>query len=424
MMRDPARAPSGSMFSSFWGAGFESACHINRAGFRLDMVAATEHDHRVDEDYARLRSMGITTVRESARWHLIDRPHRNCDFSTCEPMLRAAARHRLQVIWTLCHYGWPDGVDLLSASFVERFEGFCEEVAHFLREHGEDRPIFIPINEISFLAWAAGETGWFYPYLTDRGTEVKRQLVRAAIAGINAIRRVTPKARIVTSEPLIHVVADGPDTEQRDAAERYRDSQFEACDMLTGTLEPGLGGDPALVDAIGVNFYHDNQWQHPSGNKLGWHLIPRDQRWKPLHELLEEVFDRYRRPLCVTETSHVGEGRAAWLRDVSEQVGLAIDRGVPVIGVCLYPVIDRCDWDDTSHWHNNGLWDLGEEAGGGLARVLNRDYAEELLRAQRQTRQRQLAAPDHTCSREPDMHGQRALFEQEHDDAEQKSVCR
>ena len=26
-------------FSSFWGAGFESACHINKAGVRLDMVA-------------------------------------------------------------------------------------------------------------------------------------------------------------------------------------------------------------------------------------------------------------------------------------------------------------------------------------------------------------------------------------------------
>jgi UDP-galactopyranose mutase len=152
-------------------------------------------------------------------------------------------------------------------------------------------------------------------------------------------------------------------------------------------------------------------------------LALRAQRSPPLRELLEGIFDRYRRPLCVTETSHVGEGRAAWLRDVSEQVGLAIDRGVPVIGVCLYPVIDRCDWDDASHWHNSGLWDLREEPGGGLTRVLNRDYAEELLRAQRQTLQRQLAVPDHICGRAPDARTVRP-FEQEHDDAEQRSVCR
>ena len=36
------------LFSSFWGAGFESACHINKAGVRLDMVASTQHDRWLD----------------------------------------------------------------------------------------------------------------------------------------------------------------------------------------------------------------------------------------------------------------------------------------------------------------------------------------------------------------------------------------
>ena len=46
----------------------------------------------------------------------------------------------------------------------------------------DDVPFFTPINEISFFAWAAGEVGWFYPYGKNRGGEVKRQLIRAAIA--------------------------------------------------------------------------------------------------------------------------------------------------------------------------------------------------------------------------------------------------
>lgn len=41
------------IFSSFWMAGFESACHINGKGIRLDMIHATQHDRFVDEDYAR-----------------------------------------------------------------------------------------------------------------------------------------------------------------------------------------------------------------------------------------------------------------------------------------------------------------------------------------------------------------------------------
>ena len=65
-----------------------------------------------------------------------------------------------------------------------------------------------------------------------------------------------------------------------------------------------------------------------------------------LHCLLQEVFERYGRPLYLTETSHVGDGRAAWLRELSDEVHVAIEGGVPILGVCLYPILDRCGWDD------------------------------------------------------------------------------
>jgi len=47
-------------------AGFESSCHINLQGKRLDMIAATQHDRSVDEDYARLRSIGVFGARYRA----------------------------------------------------------------------------------------------------------------------------------------------------------------------------------------------------------------------------------------------------------------------------------------------------------------------------------------------------------------------
>ena len=118
--------------------------------------------------------------------------------------------------------------------------------------------------------------------------------------------------------------------------------------MLMGRREPALGGDGSCVDVVGLNFYHDNQWEYPSGRKLAWHVAPRDARWRPLHGLLQEVFERYRRPLYLTETSHVGDGRAAWLRELSDEVHVAIEGGVPILGVCLYPIVDRCGWDDAT----------------------------------------------------------------------------
>src|SRR5438067_2480301 len=70
-----------NLFQSFWMAGFESACHINSKGVRLDMVAATQHDVQADTDYARLRELGLLTARDGLRWHLIDQAGKY-DFSS------------------------------------------------------------------------------------------------------------------------------------------------------------------------------------------------------------------------------------------------------------------------------------------------------------------------------------------------------
>jgi len=117
-------------------AGFECSCHLNSCHKRLDMMAAVGHDRYVAEDYARLREVGIATARDGVRWHLIERA--GCyDWSSWIPMLRAAREAGVQVIWDLCHYGWPDGLDIFSAAFVERFARFAGQAAQVQREHGE-----------------------------------------------------------------------------------------------------------------------------------------------------------------------------------------------------------------------------------------------------------------------------------------------
>jgi beta-glucosidase/6-phospho-beta-glucosidase/beta-galactosidase len=376
---------SGSgLFQSFWMAGFESACHINAAGTRLDLICTTQHDRQVDADYAALLPWNIRTVREGMRWHLIDRGGRY-DFASAQPMLEAAERHGIEILWTLCHYGWPDDLELMSAAFVERFAGYCAAAARNVRERTDRVPFYCPINEISFFAWAAGEVAYIYPGYTGRGHEVKQQLVRAAIAGIEAIRVVEPGARILQIDPLIHVVppADRPDLAGAAAAQRVQ--QFDALDMLAGIIDPQLGGDPCYLDILGVNYYHANQWEHPD-MRLRWEDTPRDPRWVPLHRLLAEVHQRYSRPIFLAETSHFGSGRARWIAEVTDEVIQARLAGVPVEGICLYPIIDRPDWDDLDHWHKSGLWDLRPVRNGGegvrLERVLSQDYAAEVRRCQ------------------------------------------
>jgi beta-glucosidase/6-phospho-beta-glucosidase/beta-galactosidase len=174
------------VFDSFWIGGFEAATHVNGSGRRLDLMAATEHDVQVDRDYELLKSVGIRTVRDAVRWHLIER-NGTFDFSSLAPMVVAAERHGMQVMWTLLHYGVPDDVDVFSPEFPGRFARFSTEVARFIQSHSKRLPFYTPVNEISFFAWAAGEVGWFPPFGTKRGGEVKRQLVRAALAGSDVL---------------------------------------------------------------------------------------------------------------------------------------------------------------------------------------------------------------------------------------------
>ena len=361
--------------------GFEGACHINRSGTRLDLIAATQHDVQAAADYRLVRAVGMATVRDGVRWPSVEHGG-SYDFSSFIPMLQAALAEEVQVIWTLCHYGWPDDLDVFSAAWVDRFARYCGAVARIVADHTDQVPLYSPINEISFLCWAAGDVGGFiHPHARERGNELKRQLVRGAAAGIEAIWNVDRRARIVHVDPVIKVFPrrDRPDLVAE--ALQYDQSQFEAWDMLSGRTEPQLGGRPEYLDVMGLNFYHSNQWEQ-GGDRLRWEDEPRDDRWVPLHQLLAGLYQRYQRPICLGETSHFGSGRARWIREIGKEIAAALRAGVPVEGVCLYPVIDRPDWEDANHWHNSGLFDLLHQPDGTLRRVLNEEYAGALCEAQ------------------------------------------
>jgi hypothetical protein len=381
-------------FASFWSGGFESATHINRHGTRLDLIAAVQHDRYAQEDYRRLHEFDMRVARDGVRWPLIDRGGRY-DFSSFLPMLRAARAAGVQVNWILCHYGWPDGIDVFSSTFVDRFARYAAAVASVVAEECDGPPCYTVINEPSFLAWAAADAGIIHPRALGRSHELKRQIVRATIVATEAIRSVDRRARFLHVDPIIHVVTRHGHPEDADAAGTYTESQYEAMALLTGEFEPELGGRRDYLDIVGVNYYHSNQWEF-EGSRLRWEDEPLDARWVPLSELLQRTWERFHRPLLLAETSHFGVGRARWVTHIAQEVVDALDRGLPLEGVCLYPIIDRPDWEDANHWHNSGLWDLEPGADGTLRRVLNRPYADALREAQRRVEealQRQRRSP-------------------------------
>ncbi|MDQ6676868.1 MAG: beta-glucosidase [Acidobacteriota bacterium] len=368
------------LFRSFWMGGYECSTHKSHLG-RLDMIAGTQHDVQAESDYSLLHTANMRTARDGLRWHLIERERGSYDWSSFEPMLQAALNTKTQVIWDVCHYGWPDWLDLFSPEFPDRLARFAQAAARVIQSHSADVPFFAPVNEISFFSWAASRNLMF-PYAARRDQAIKRQLVRGALASIQAIREVDSRARFIFPEPTIHVVARRGHPETENKAVLYSNSQFEAWDMIAGFAQPGLGGKPEYLDILGSNFYASNEWEVVGARRIVWDQQPRDPRWRPLHSLLQDTWERYRRPLFLAETSHVGVGRPAWILDAGTEVYEARLAGIPVEGICLYPIIDRYDWGNPGHWHNSGLWDLERLQDGVLARVLNQPYAIALSKMQ------------------------------------------
>ncbi len=381
-----------SVFQSFWIGGFECSTHRlprrkamgNFAGVRLDLIASTRHDEFVLQDYQRLQDVGIRTARDGVRWHVVEKSPSRYDFSSLLPMLRAAHETQTQVIWDLFHYGWPDGLNIWSAAFVDRFARFARATAQVILEE-TGGPIFItPANEISFVSWGGGDAGFLNPFAKGRGPELKAQLVRAAIEATEAVREVDPGARIIHAEPIIHIAADPDYPEDADAAEGYRMSQFQAWDMIAGRLCPELGGRPEYLDIVGANYYSNNQWIHqdpnlpPSRRRKDVLLPPSHPLHRPVREMLREVYERYLRPIFIAETGIEGDARPSWLRYIGQEARAVAAAGVPLEGLCLYPIIDYPGWGDDRHCRT-GLWDYADDEGH---REIYQPLAEELAHQQ------------------------------------------
>lgn len=350
------------LFQSFFQGGFECSSHRLRGidgvpGRRLDLIAATNHDRFAVEDYHHISQLGIRTVRDGLRWHLIEGTPGMYDWSSALPMIRAARTTKTQVIWDLLHYGWPDHIDIWSPEFITCFSQYAAAAAKVVRDESDGPPFYSPVNEISFFSWAGGDAGYLNPFARGRGFELKVQLVRASIAAMEAVLSIDSRARFVHCDPAINIIADPSRPSEREIAEGHRHAQYQGWDMLSGRAWPQLGGREKYLDIMGINYYHNNQWIHDGSSIDVDHPL-----YKPFREILIEIYARYGKPLLVAETGIEGERREGWLAYVGEEARAAMQAGVQLEGICLYPIVNHPGWDDDRPCEN-GLFSSKTQEG-------------------------------------------------------------
>lgn len=364
-------------------AGFECTDKLNAFGERVDFIHQTAHLLHIETDYRNLSLFNMQSVREGIRWSQIEKQPYVYDWSTVGEMIKVGKKLQIQQIWDLCHFGFPDDLTPLHPMFARRFAALCRAFVKFYRSVDTEGALIVtPINEVSFLSWLGGEVRGTSPYCVGQGWEVKYRLMKAYVEGVAALKEADPKVRILTTEPLINITYDHNASEDEILEARLRnEEQFQVTEILCGRMCPELNGKPEYLDILGYNYYYDNQWIASSHKYLDWQLQGIDSRIMPLNQLLQMVHKRYNCPVVLTETSHPKEDRPQWIEMIGTQCSIALEAGIPLWGVCWYPVLDRPDWDHLSDWHHSGIWDITIE-NSTLERRIYQPVADSLWKVQ------------------------------------------
>ena len=344
------------------------------ARVRVDELAKSGHLARQDTDLAAVAALGVRVWRYGMPWRLVERAPGDYDWSLWDRALDACARHGLEPVVDLCHFGLPDHY----AGFCEPgwVEGFARYVDAFLARYRAPR-WFTPVNEPHFTAAASGLFGIW----NDRRRSPRdwaQALCHVALANLEANARIRADRDgwWIGAEAFSCPVAVSAAHEEE--ALRQRAAAWAVWDLHFGLpLAPHLARDFDAVDAgirrrierlasranvvAGHDFYPVSIT--PVGGappELGI-----EQRLDAYETTARAWHARYGVDFWVAETSNLGLPVAQqedWLAAFAARLRCMRAAGLPVRGLCWYSRGDQYDWDSAltapvGHVTEVGLYD-------------------------------------------------------------------
>jgi dTDP-4-dehydrorhamnose reductase len=360
-----------------WG-GVE--CTIVRLRNRWrDQSVETGHRERLD-DLDLIAELGIRTLRYPVLWETVS-PHspNHADWSWHDSRLARLRDLRITPIAGLLHHGsGPAYTDLLDRELPEKLAKHAEAVA---RRYPWIES-FTPVNEPLTTARFSGLYGHWYPHHRSVPSLLRALInqCRAVVLSMQAIRRVTPGARLVQTEDLGKAFSTPLLGYQADYENARRWLTF---DLLTGRLtrghelyahlvENGIREDelsffadrPCPPDVLGINHYltserflehrRDRLQGHRTGSN-GRHRyadleavradLPAG-RTGPEARLME-AWDRYRLPVAVTEVHHgcSRDEQLRWMDEVWNAALASRQRGADIRAVTVWALFGAMDWN-------------------------------------------------------------------------------
>lgn len=381
-----------------WLAGIEDTfitAASPRTGRTLDEYELTEHYQRWRDDIDLFAELGVRRVRYGIPWHRINPAPGVWDFTPADAPLERLLELGIHPIVDLVHYGLPPWIE--GAFLHPDFDRFMTEYAVRIAERFRGRiGMYTPLNEPRVTAWYCGKIGWWPPF--RRGWQgfllVLLGLCRGIISAVHAMRRVDPA--------IVHAHVDATDLyETTDGAlagevSRRQELVFLALDLLTGRVRPGhplydwirsfgvpeselasISTRAIELDLVGINLYPMFSEKRLVRTSGGLRTRMRYASADIVDRLADLYWQRYRRPLFISETASEGSlrRRGAWLEESVAAVRRVRTRGVPLVGYTWWPLFALVTWGyregkkaPHDYLKQMGLWDLWPSP-AGLQRV-------------------------------------------------------
>ncbi len=377
-----------------WG-GLE--CSVVRvAGQVRNQLIETGHVIRGEKDIKLIAKLGIKTLRYPVLWETVEKKCGTLDWRWHDKMLFALKAAGISVVAGLIHHGsGPSRTHLLDPAFPKLLAEFGEQVARRYPWISN----FTPINEPLTTARFASLYGHWEPHFQNEDACLRMAVAesRAIAKCMNAIRSVTPSARLVQTEDVGRIFSTAALKYQ---ADYENDRRWLSLDLLVGNVDvthplycrlinagvlraelDKLIDRPCCPNLIGVDYYltsdrflDDRLSMYPTerigGNGHQRYVDVAATRVSALNEQarlsarLNEVWDRYHVPLAVTEI-HNGSTRddqVRWLFDAVNEATLANAAGADVRAVTAWALFGSYDWNslltDHAGYYEPGAFDV------------------------------------------------------------------
>ena len=377
MLGDSAISTRSEDVPELWG-GFE--CTTARIGDACrDEIVETGHRGRAD-DLDRLAALGIRTLRYPALWETVAPEHPDeGDWQWLDARFARIARLGLRPIVGLVHHGsGPRYTNLLDDAFPTLLAAHAARVAARY-PWVED---YTPVNEPLTTARFSALYGHWYPHRRDMGAFLRALVIqcKATLLAMRAIRRIVPRARLVQTEDLGKVWSV---PSLADQASFENERRWLSFDLLCGRVDAAhpfhrllrdhgvreadlalLGEGEGAPDVIGINHYPTSERfldldrarypaQFHGGNGMEAYADVEAVRVHPALDglgpkaRLREAWERYRRPLAVTEVHHGSwrEEQLRWLAEVWEGARALRREGADVRAVTVWSAVGAVDWN-------------------------------------------------------------------------------